>query len=136
MNILFPPLPLPPAHAYAADPVIMAAFGGLGWLFFLCFFRIYCTNRFSSIFLRFLKGFGSQNGSRNRFFDHFFGCFFAPSFYINFLLFFLFFSMLETLKIVLPCRRENYFYKIDVFASSPKIDPKTIEIWVQNSVKI
>ena len=46
------------------------------------------------------------------------------------------FKSLETLKIVLPCRREHYFYKIDVFASNPKIDPKTIEIWVQKSMKI
>ena len=50
--------------------------------------------------------------------------------------FFADFKSLETLKIVLPCRREHYFYKIDVFASSPKIDPKTIEIWVQKSMKI
>ena len=128
MNILFPPLPLPPAHAYAADPVIMAAFGGLGWLFFLCFFRIYCTNRFSSIFLRFLKGFGSQNGSRNRFFDHFFGCFFAPSFYINFLLFFFVFFDARNLKNCAPVQAGAKFWMFRVFnvrlKSSSKRNPK------------
>ena len=50
--------------------------------------------------------------------------------------FFVDFKSLATLQIVLPCRREHYFYKIDVFASNPKIDPKTMEIWVQKSTKI
>ena len=62
--------------------------------------------------------------------------FFRSYFASIFCWFFADFKSLETLKIVLPCRREHYFYKIDVFASSPKIDPKTIEIWVQKSMKI
>ena len=37
---------------------------------------------------------------------------------------------------MLPCRRERYFHTIDVFASNPKINLKTIEIWFQKSKKI
>ena len=49
--------------------------------------------------------------------------------------FFVDFKSLETLKIVLPCRREHYFYKIDVFASSPKIDKKTSKFGFRNPRK-
>ena len=82
----------------------------------------------------------SQNPSQNRtkidVFCNLFLSFFRSYFASIFCWFFVDFKSLETLKIVLPCRREHYFYKIDVFASSPKIDPKTIEIWVQKSMKI
>ena len=61
--------------------------------------------------------------------------FFRSHFASIFCWFFADFKSLETLKIALPCRREHYFYKIDVFTSSPKIDPKTIKVWVQNPWK-
>ena len=55
-------------------------------------------------------------------FSNFFLSFFRSYFASIFCRFFVYFKSFETLKIVLPCRREHYFYKIDVFASSPKID--------------
>ena len=45
------------------------------------------------------------------------------------------FQLLETLKIVLPSRRNANFYKIDVFALSPKIDQKNVEIWRPKSIE-
>ena len=82
----------------------------------------------------------SQNPSQNRtkinVFCNLFLSFFRSYVASIFCWFFVDFKSLETLKIALPCRREHYFYKIDVFASNPKIDPKTIEIWVQKSMKI
>ena len=45
------------------------------------------------------------------------------------------FKSFETSKIVPPCRREHYFYKIDVFVLSRKFDRKTIEIWIQKLKK-
>ena len=128
------------ASRHAADPAILAAFGGPGWLFFLCFFRIFFTNRFSSIFLRFLKGFGRQNGSWNRFFDHFFGCFFAPSFYLNFLLFFVVFFDARNLKNCAPVQAGAKFWTFRIFnvrlKSALKIGPKNQGFWNRKSRKI
>ena len=41
----------------------------------------------------------------------------------------------ETLKIVLPSKRNANFHKIHVFASRPKIDRKIIEKFIQKSTK-
>ena len=58
---------------------------------------------------------------------------------VFFLLFFVsfraLFPTLETLKIVLPPARELNFYKIALFALSPKIHQKTIEIRPPKSKK-
>ena len=43
--------------------------------------------------------------------------------------FFVDFQFLETLKIVLPSRRNANFYKIDVFAFQSNIYQKGIKIW-------
>ena len=56
---------------------------------------------------------------------HFFGLHFG-SFFGSF---FVDFQLLETLKIVLPSRRNANFCKIDVFAFQSKICPKSIKIW-------
>ena len=78
-------------------------------LFFPSFFRFLFLLIFSLIFLSF-----------SSLFSHFFLLFFLPFFGLNFgsffARFFIDFSKLETLKIVLPSRRELIFYKIVVFA--------------------
>ena len=50
--------------------------------------------------------------------------------------FFIDFSKLESLKIVLPPRRNAYFCKIDVFALNPKNDQKNVDFGIQNPLKI
>ena len=46
------------------------------------------------------------------------------------------FWKLESLKIVLPPKRNAYFCKIDVFALSQKNDQKNVDFGVQNPLKI
>ena len=50
--------------------------------------------------------------------------------------FFIDFSKLESLKIVLPPRRNAYFCKIDVFALNQKKDKKNVDFGGQNPLKI
>ena len=50
--------------------------------------------------------------------------------------FFIDFSKLESLKIVLPPKRNAYFCKIDVFALSQKNDQKNVDFGYQNLLKI
>ena len=72
-------------------------------------------------------------GSKNSKFPYFFLSFFGLFFELIFLGFFVDFLSLESLKIVLPPRRELNFYKIGVFVLSSKIDQKTMDFWVQKS---
>ena len=46
------------------------------------------------------------------------------------------FWKLESLKIVLPLKRNAYFCKIDVFALSKKNDQKNVDFGDQNPLKI
>ena len=50
--------------------------------------------------------------------------------------FFIDFSKLESLKIVLPPKRNAYFCKIDVFALSQKNDQKNVDFGYQNPLTI
>ena len=49
--------------------------------------------------------------------------------------FFVDFQLLETLKIVLPSRRNANFYKIDVFAFQSKIYQKIIKTWTPKTTE-
>ena len=81
----------------------------------------------------------SQNPSQNHpkidIFAEIFLSFFRSYFASIFGWFFVDFKCFETLKIVLPPARELNFYKIAVFALSPKIHQKTIEIRFPKSKK-
>ena len=107
---LYIPSPTPPmASRHAADLRGMAAFAGPGWLFFLCFFRIFFQQRFNRFFFDFWRVLEARMAPEIDFSTIFSDVFSHPRFISIFCSLFLFFSMLETLKTVLPCRRELNF---------------------------
>ena len=124
----------------------MHALGGvLGALgaHFASFFRFRFLYRFFIVFLSILEGFwegfGGQNCRKIDIFGDFLDMFYETFIFLKnslifskiadekhidfdlfFMLFFVFFRTLETLKIVLPSRRELNFYKIAFFAIDEK----------------
>ena len=95
--------------------------------------RLFFHLIFDSVFLDFGLHFRGFLAPKIQNFDGFFLSFFESFFGFIFFGFFVDFLSLESLKIVLPPRRELNFYKIGVFVLSSKIDQKTMDLGVQKS---
>ena len=102
-------------------------FEGPKSIFFRVFSISFLNIVFDTIFLRFRRGFGgvweAETGLQIDFLSVFWGVFLEPQFLSVFLHFLGVFKKLETLILLLPCRRNVNFHEIAFFA----VDSKTLQ---------